>query len=121
MRAACELQAVRRHDEQTVGRHADMHPMKEQITHGNKGSLELSPLYAEDGAEAHRRRKEQIDEFIGLTLHPRQIRQPRNRQHHIEYTEKREQNRAGKHSTDRPRQERLNAFEPRHADIPYDK
>ena len=121
MRAARELQTVRRDDKQTIGRHTDVHTVKEQIAHGNKRALKFPAFYTEYCTKAHSGGKEQVDQLIRLPLHPRQIRQSRNREHHIEDAEKGEQDEECEHTSNDPRQERLNALKPRHADVPDPK
>ena len=121
VRAARELQAVRCHDEQAVGGHADVHAVKEQIADRNKRALQPTTLDAKERPKAHGSRKEQIDQLISLPLHPREIRQPSNGKHHVEDAEKGQEYRACQQSADRPRQKRLDALKPRHANVPNAK
>ena len=95
--------------------------MKEQIADRDERPLEPAPLDAKYRAEAHCRRKEQIDQLVHLPLHPRQIRQPRDGKHHIENPEEGQQDGKRQRPPDNPRQCRLNALKPRYTDVPYTK
>ena len=104
MRAARELQAVRCHDEQAVGGHADVHAVKEQIADRNKRALQPTTLDAKERPKAHGSRKEQIDQRVRLFLKNMQKRQSENRSDHAQDAETREKYDAREEDAEHERQ-----------------